>query len=76
MSDEHRRITLAVSGMSCTGCSSRVQKALASVKGVTSAHVDLKGASAVVEVTTPGPTAEQLAEAVTNIGYDAKPVGE
>jgi Cu+-exporting ATPase len=71
---EHKQIKLAVTGMSCNGCSSRVQKALESVKGVISAHVDLKGASAVVEVATPGPTAGQLADAVTNIGYDARPV--
>jgi copper chaperone CopZ len=73
MSADNKEIKLSVSGMSCDGCSSRVQRALENVKGVKSAHVDLKGASATVEVAADGPTAEELAAAVTNIGYDTTP---
>ena len=73
MSADNTQIKLAVSGMSCDGCSSRVKKALENVKGVKSAHVDLKGASATIEVDPDGPSAQELADAVTNIGYDATP---
>ena len=72
MSAENTEIKLTVSGMSCEGCSSRVKKALENVKGVRSAAVDLKGGSATVEVDAGGPSAEVLAAAVTNIGYDTK----
>lgn len=76
MSADNRQIKLAVSGMSCTGCSSRVQKALENVKGVESAHVDLDGASAIIAIDANGPTADELAAVVTNIGYDATPSEE
>lgn len=73
MSADNREIKLAVSGMSCEGCSSRVKRALENVHGVKSARVDLNGASATVEVEADGPSAEELAAAVTDIGYDTKP---
>jgi copper chaperone CopZ len=75
MTADTHRIALSVSEMSCTGCSSRVEKALRSVPGVKEAHVDLDSASATVETEADGPSIETLIAAVEKVGYEAKAAG-
>ena len=61
-----------VTGMSCAACSARVEKAVASVDGVTSCSVSLLTNSMGVE----GPASEtDIIEAVRNAGYDASVKG-
>ena len=74
MSAETHTIILSISGMSCSGCSSRVQKALQSVAGVRSAVVDLESAKATIEVGADGPMEDLLISAVVKTGYEAAPV--
>lgn len=57
-----------VTGMSCAACSLRVEKAVSSVKGVTSCSVNLLTNSMVVEGTA---SPEEIISAVTNAGYGA-----
>ena len=58
-------ISLAIDGMTCAACVTRVEKALLSVPGVTAASVNLATKSARIEgVTEP----EHLIEAVDDIG--------
>lgn len=57
-----------VSGMSCAACSSRVEKAVGKVDGVTSCTVSLLTNSMSVEGTA---TIEQIISAVENAGYGA-----
>lgn len=57
-----------VSGMSCAACSSRVEKAVGKVDGVTSCTVSLLTNSMLVEGTA---TTEQIISAVENAGYGA-----
>ncbi len=57
-----------VSGMSCAACSSRVEKAVGKVDGVTSCTVSLLTNSMSVEGTA---TTEQIISAVENAGYGA-----
>ena len=62
----------AVSGMSCAACSSRVEKAVSKVDGVTSCSVSLLTNSMGVEGTA-SPSA--IIKAVTDAGYGAKQMG-
>ncbi len=63
-----RRSTIEVEGMTCAGCASRVQGALAAVEGVHDAHVNFATGRATV-VHGDQASAGQLSEAVTAIGY-------
>ena len=66
-------IALRVSGMHCASCVSQVERALARVPGVASASVNLATERAQVRLAG-AVTIEDLALAVRNAGYDARPV--
>ncbi len=59
--------TYHIRGMSCMGCRSHVEAALAAVPGVTRAEVDLRRAEAVLELDSPVPVAT-LQQAVKGAG--------
>ena len=62
-------IHLAVDGMTCAACVSRVEKALGSIAGVKTVSVSHASHSARIEGQT---NAHALIEAIENAGYDAK----
>ncbi|MDH4199698.1 MAG: heavy-metal-associated domain-containing protein [Spirochaetia bacterium] len=62
---------LSIEGMTCNHCVMRVTKALQSVEGVQSAHVDLNSKSAVVELDGEKTAVGKLIEAVKSAGYQA-----
>lgn len=62
------RVTIGVEGMSCGGCVLSVEKALASVRGVTRAKVSLEDKRAEVEGGGLDPAA--LKDAVEAAGFD------
>ncbi|MDP2312160.1 MAG: heavy metal-associated domain-containing protein [Pseudomonadota bacterium] len=61
---------LGIDGMSCGGCVISVEKALGRVPGVKRVEVSLEKKEAVVE--GDGLEREQLAEAITDAGYDVR----
>ena len=61
-------VYLSVSGMSCAGCVSSVEKALSAVNGVRLANVNFAEHTAMVEGDV---SSEALVEAVRAAGYDA-----
>ncbi len=61
-------IRLSVSGMSCAGCVSSVEKALNGVVGVSLANVNFAEHTATIEG---GVSAQSLVDAVRSAGYDA-----
>ncbi len=66
---------LTVEGMSCAHCQARVEKALAAVKGVESAKVDLKKKTATVALS--GTVADDaLMDAVKEAGYEPVAIEE
>ncbi len=71
------RQTYKITGMSCKGCRSHVEKALNEVEGVRSASVDLEKAQAVIEMERPIEI-ERFQEALKNSGgdYQIFPPGE
>jgi len=65
-----RRLTLPVSGMTCASCVRHVEKALATVPGITRASVNLAAESATVEAQDAVPDAAALRAAVGAAGYE------
>jgi len=63
--------TLEIEGMHCASCVARVEKALAGVRGVQSASVNLATERAEV-IAAPGVTAAALEAAVRSAGYTAR----
>ena len=59
-----------VVGMSCAGCSARVDKTLSRQHGIVSVSVNLAAAMATVEYNPDECTPEQFKEAVRKIGFD------
>lgn len=62
--------TLRVTGMSCAGCESNVEDALATVSGVVSVDVDRENDAATVEGEA---DTDDLVAAVEDAGYEAAP---
>jgi Cu+-exporting ATPase len=66
------KISLAIEGMTCASCASRVEKALSKVPGVVSAEVNLALENAQVTVLGGQANPTQLINAVKAAGYGAK----
>lgn len=66
-------VSLAISGMTCSSCVARVERALMKVPGVTHASVNL--ATEKAQVTAIGVPIDQLIAAVEKAGYDASVPG-
>jgi P-type Cu+ transporter len=64
-------VTIPVGGMTCAACSSRVQRALGRVEGVSGASVNLMLHNATVAYDPTRVTAEALVEAIRDTGYEA-----
>ena len=70
------KTTLAISGMTCAACATRIEKGLKKVDGVVNANVNLASEKASVEY-IPGKTnLDQLVAAVKKAGYSAKIAGD
>jgi copper chaperone CopZ len=65
-------VTLQVSGISCGGCSGRVQRTLQQHPGVSAAAVDLTRKSATVEFDPAATSPQALVQAVRSAGYGAE----
>src|SRR5262249_56612446 len=65
-------VELAISGMTCASCARRVERSLAKVPGVTSAHVNLATERAAVSYDTSIATPAALIAAVERAGYGAR----
>ncbi|MDH3977424.1 MAG: heavy metal translocating P-type ATPase [Gammaproteobacteria bacterium] len=68
--DEH--YSFGVSGMTCSACSTRLEKSLSSIPGVLSAHVNLALERAGIETAAGSVKIDTLAQAVRNAGF--KPI--
>ena len=68
---EPQSATLAIEGMTCASCPITVKKVLKKITGVTEASVDYKTGEAKVRFDPEKVQPEQLARAVTGIGFPA-----
>jgi periplasmic mercuric ion binding protein len=62
-------VTLDVKGMTCASCPLTVKQVLKKVPGVTEVSVDLKSESALVKFDSEKTKPEQLAKAVSDVGF-------
>lgn len=69
MAAEPQSTTLAVEGMTCAGCPITVKRLLKKVPGVSEVSVDAKTHLAQVKFDPDKTQPDQLAKAVTEIGY-------
>ncbi|KXV41408.1 hypothetical protein AD942_02725 [Gluconobacter japonicus] len=63
-------VTFKVEGMSCTGCSGKLQKALEAVPGVSVAEVTLEPAQAVIQYDEANVSPSALKDTVEDVGFD------
>ena len=63
---------LDVSGMTCASCAVTVKTALRKVDGVSAGEVDVKADRVTVTYDPAKASADQIAQAVTHAGYEAK----
>lgn len=63
-------LTLPVSGMTCAGCASAIEKALGRVEGVAAANVNLATERAMVQLANGSVPVRSLVDAVRSAGYD------
>jgi copper chaperone CopZ len=68
------RLTLDISGMTCSHCAAHVTRALEGVPGVRIEKVAIGSATVSYEPASASPA--QIAAAVTESGYDARPGGQ
>ena len=66
-------VTLAIDGMTCASCVSRIEKALSKVEGVVSAQVNLATETAQVQFASGIVGVDALVAAVDRAGYVARP---
>lgn len=63
-------VILNVGGMSCEGCSKRLQASLSAVDGVEHAHVTLAPGQAVVQFDSSRLTEKDIRENIEDSGFD------
>lgn len=66
-----RQETFAITGMTCTNCSARIEKALNKKEGITNAYVNFATEKAVVSFDTNVMTTETIESIVAKAGYGA-----
>src|SRR3712207_7951800 len=69
MSEDLRKVSLPVSGMTCAACARRVEKALSRTDGVRAANVNLAAEKATVEYDPASVDTERLVGAIEDAGY-------
>lgn len=67
--------TLAVSGMTCTGCELGVEHVLKRVPGVVWAEADYETGEAWAEYDPSQTSPQELVQAIESLGYSARPAG-
>jgi copper chaperone CopZ len=68
-------VKLRVTGMTCSHCQAKVERALKAVIGVYTAVIDLPDGEAEVDFDDDSVTTDQLVAAVAQAGYGAKVAG-
>jgi len=63
-------VTFKIEGMSCGGCSGRLQKAIAAVPGVSTADVSHEAGTAIVQYDGQPATADAVARTIEDTGFD------
>lgn len=65
-----KTVTLAVSGMTCTGCENTVTEAVTKVEGVSEIKASFADSTAIVSFDPSKTTVEAIGAAITEAGYE------
>jgi Cu+-exporting ATPase len=76
MHTEGANIDIAITGMSCASCSTKIEKALGSLPGVESASVNFATARATLTYNPQLVEADELLSTVRSLGYEADIIGD
>ena len=71
MFDKTESAVISVNGMHCNHCKGKVENTLKSLKGVKKYTVSLENASAEVQYVAKKITPEEIASAITNVGFES-----
>ncbi len=71
-----KKTELKITGMTCAGCSSSIERKLGSLNGIESAFVNLPLATASVEFDDSVIDEKKIIKAVSSLGFGAKPASE
>jgi len=66
------KLSIPVSGMSCSSCSTKVMTALNAIEGCSDAQVCHKSGNATVTIDTAKTSSAKIVEAINNTGFKAK----
>ncbi len=67
-----KTVTLAIEGMTCTGCENTIQEAVTKIDGVKSIKASHLDSTAVVSFDASKTSVAAIGEAITEAGYDFK----
>ena len=67
-----KTITFNVSGMSCGGCTGKVERTLSQMEGVSHVEVSLHPGMATVQADPALVTPEKIESALTKLGFESK----
>ncbi|MFB6306448.1 MAG: mercuric transporter MerT family protein [Flavobacteriales bacterium] len=74
--EEEKEVKLKVTGMSCTGCSSRCQKVLFDFNGVIDADVSYEKSSAKIRYNSDSTNVDEIIQRINKLGFKAKRMEE
>ena len=69
---ETKKIDLPVGGMTCAACSSRVERGLKKIEGVSDVHVNLATGKAMIAFNPDDTNERTFIDAIKNMGYEVK----
>lgn len=73
---EPQKVDLAIQGMTCAACSTRIEKGLSKLAGVAEANVNLAMERATIQYNPAETDVAQLIQKVVDLGYQAKMIAE
>ncbi|RNC29138.1 MAG: Copper-exporting P-type ATPase A [Candidatus Dichloromethanomonas elyunquensis] len=76
MTGNANKVNLAISGMSCAVCATKIEKKLNKLEGVTQAAVNLAAEKAVVQYESSKIKVSELIRTIEALGYKAEPIEE
>lgn len=68
----NKTITLAVEGMTCTGCENTVKASVEKIPGIASASASFKDKTVVIAFDSTRAGINDMSTAITSVGYDVK----
>jgi Cu+-exporting ATPase len=73
---DHATVELAISGMHCAACSSRIERVIRKLPGVIAADVNLVGETGTFAIDAAVVSRRQLRQAIADLGFGSRPLAD